>query len=376
MRFFSKKIVEISSIGFADIIGSGISAIFWFYVASVLGPEKYGEISYFISIAGLASTISLMGSSNTITVFTAKNIPIQSALYILTLFAGIISSIVVFLLFFNFGTSFLILMYIIFGLVIAEILGKKLYKTYAKFVILQRLLMVSLSIGLYYMVGDNGILVGMALSMTPYVYGIIRGFLKNPIKFSLVRQKSGFIVNSYLQTLSGALSGSLDKIIIVPIFGFAILGNYSLGLQFFTLLTLLPTAGMKYLIPQDSSGIENVKIKKIFVILSIIIALIGFFMGPQVISLIFPKFIEAEEVIKIISFAVIPSTITMTYQSKFLGQEKSRNVLISSGIWTLTQIFGIIILGQIFQVNGIALALVLGATVSSIYCVLVDRLRK
>ena len=99
-------------------------------------------------------------------------------------------------------------------------------------------------------------------------------------------------------------------------------------------------------------------------------------MGPQVISLIFPKFIEAEEVIKIISFAVIPSTITMTYQSKFLGQEKSRNVLISSGIWTLTQIFGIIILGQIFQVNGIALALVLGATVSSIYCVLVDRLRK
>ena len=42
------------SIGFADIVGSGVSSLFWLYIASQLNPDVYGEIIYFISIAGLA----------------------------------------------------------------------------------------------------------------------------------------------------------------------------------------------------------------------------------------------------------------------------------------------------------------------------------
>ena len=119
----------------------------------MLGPETYGHITYALSIAGLASTISLLGASNTLTIYTAKKIPIQPALYIITLSAGVISSIVVFLIFFDLGISFLILGYIIFGLIIAEILGHKLYKEYAKYVLTQRILMVILGIGLYYIIG-------------------------------------------------------------------------------------------------------------------------------------------------------------------------------------------------------------------------------
>ena len=65
------------SIGFADIVGSGISAFFWLYIASQLSPDAYGEIIYFISIAGLAQLVSLIGSSNALTVYTAKNVKIQ-----------------------------------------------------------------------------------------------------------------------------------------------------------------------------------------------------------------------------------------------------------------------------------------------------------
>ena len=37
----------IMSIGVSDIVGSGISAIFWLYIASVIEPGDYGEIHYF-----------------------------------------------------------------------------------------------------------------------------------------------------------------------------------------------------------------------------------------------------------------------------------------------------------------------------------------
>ena len=62
------------SIGFADIVGSAISGLFWLYIASQLNPEIYGELIYFISIAGLAQMVSLFGSSNALTVYTANEI--------------------------------------------------------------------------------------------------------------------------------------------------------------------------------------------------------------------------------------------------------------------------------------------------------------
>jgi O-antigen/teichoic acid export membrane protein len=371
---FTNKLKDLSIVGITDISSAGISALFWFYVASGLGPETYGKITYFLSIAGLASTISLLGAANTLTVYTAKKVPLQTAIYVLTLSASTISSIVVFLIFFDVGTSFLILGYTVFGLVIAEILGRKIYKTYAKFILTQKALMVSLTIGLYYLIGESGILIGIAASFSPYVVNIIQGFKKYPINFLLVKERAEFLVNSYLQTLTGVFSGSLDKIIIAPFFGFALLGNYSLGLQFLTLLSLLPTAVGKYLIPENASGFENKKLKKYIILFSIGLAILGFTVGPLVISSIFPKFIQAEEIIRIVSISVIPNTIVMIYYAKFLGREKSRLVLISSIIWICVQISGIIILGSIYGVNGIATAYVLASTASAIHYVLTEKL--
>lgn len=374
MTRFTDKLKDISIVGIADISSAGISALFWFYVAFMLGPGVYGEITYFLAVAGLVSTISLLGATNTITVYTAKKIPLQTALYVLTLSAGVISSIVVFLIFFNIGTSFLILGYIISGLVIAEILGRKLYKTYAKFVLTQKIMMVGLVIGLYYVIGENGILIGIAASFSPYIIGIIQGFKKHPVNFVLVKERASFLVNNYLQTLTGVFTSSVDKIIIAPLFGFSILGNYSLGMQFLTLISLVPMAVGKYLIPQDSSGFENKKLKKWIILFSIGLAVLGFTIGPLVISSIFPKFIDAEEIIRIVSISVIPNTIAMTYQTKFLGRENGRLVLISSSIWLGAQIIGIIILGNIYGVNGIAAAYVFASIASTIYCVLADKL--
>ena len=74
MDIRKKKIIDISSIGIADLLSAGIAGIFLFYIASILGPENYGEITYLLTIATLASGISLLGSKYTLMVYSAKKI--------------------------------------------------------------------------------------------------------------------------------------------------------------------------------------------------------------------------------------------------------------------------------------------------------------
>ena len=58
------KLRDVSTIGITDTVASAISAVFWFYMAALLGAEQYGEISYFLAIAGLASSLAMLGSDN------------------------------------------------------------------------------------------------------------------------------------------------------------------------------------------------------------------------------------------------------------------------------------------------------------------------
>lgn len=373
MDGITSKIKDISYIGFADVLSKSIASIFWFYIASILSPSYYGEISYVFSIAGISSALSLLGSSNTVSIYVAKKIPIESTLYFLTLVAGIISSIVLFLIFFDIGLSLLNITLLIFSLVIAEFLGNQLYKTYAKIIIIQKILLVIFAIAFYNIFGEEFIVPGIALSYLPFIFYILKTFSKVTINFSLLKKKSNFLVSNYALTLSSAFGGSLDKIIIAPLFGFAILGNYSLGLQFLVLVTLLPEVIRKYLIVQESQGYLNKKLKLLVVLSSIILAILGIFLGPSVMSYFFPKFIEAQDFIRIVSISVIPTTIMMIYHTKFLGMEQGKHVLITSLSRTISQIIFIIVLGSMYGVNGLAFALVFASTISAIYAIFVNK---
>ena len=50
----------------ANIVGNLISGLFWLYLANLLGAESYGEVSYFIGIGSIASSISLVGGTKNI----------------------------------------------------------------------------------------------------------------------------------------------------------------------------------------------------------------------------------------------------------------------------------------------------------------------
>ena len=364
---------DLTIIGSTNIVVTLISGVFWFFIATLLGTEQFGKVSYFIAIATISYTISFLGSGYTVIVYTAKEQKIQSAVYFLALIFSVITAVAVFFIFYNIGVSLYVIGAVVFGLSVSEHLGRKLYKDFSKYVITQRILMVCLSFGLYFVIGWEGIILGFALSYFPYSVRIIKGFRESKIDMSSIKTRLRFIMNSYATDLTNALSTSLDKLIIFPLFGFALLGNYQLGMQFLLVLSVLPQTVYQYVLPKDASGIQNKKLKKATIFISIVFAILGILLMPLVIQHLFPQFDESIKIIQIMSLGIIPISINSMYNSKFFGIEKSKNVLIGSIISLSIQILGIFILGSIYGINGAAMALVLGASLQTIYLLCMSR---
>ena len=353
-------------IGIGDLLGSGLSALFWFYIAAVLTPESYGEIHYLISIAGIAQLLSLVGNSSALTVYSAKNINIQSTLYILSIVPTIISSIIIYILLSRLDVIGLLFGYVLFESINSVLLGRRLFNKYSKLVILQKGLTLSLGIGFYFMFGPEGIIYGLASSFIPYSYFFIKEFKITKINFSLLKTRTGFITNNYFNTLAGGFSGQIDKIIIAPILGFALLGNYSLALQFISVMMIFSAIVFKFILPLDSAGKDTKKIKKYTIALSVIITILGITLAPIIIPILFPEYIETVIAVQILSLSVFFGNLILIFTSKLLSKEKSKAVLIANIISVGIIIIGFILLGPILGIIGLAIIHVTAVAVESI----------
>ena len=370
-KIFGHK--DLVSIGSANLLGNGISAIFWFSLASLINPEEYGQIHYFLAIAGMAQLLSLISTTNALQVYVAKNIKIHSTLFFISIIAGIVSSLVVFLFFSRTDTSLLVLGYIIFELSNGFLLGKKLFSNYAKFFLTQKILTVIFGLGLYFTFGVDGIIFGLVLSYVPYIWILVNEFRNTRIDFSLLKPRKGFLINNYGINISSAVGGQMDKLIIAPILGLELLGNYSLAMQFLVILLLLPTTVFKYLLTQDSSGKNTKNLKKNTIFASVGLATFGIVILPMIIPVLFPNYIDTVIAIQIISVAIIPSTIGIFYDSKLLSIEKSKFLVIGKGIGLFTMISGFVILGPIYGIIGLAVTLVISSCLQTLVVIIASK---
>ena len=361
------------SIGFADIVGSVISGLFWLYIASQVNPDVFGELIYFISIAGLAQLVSLIGSSNALTVYTAKNVKIQSTLFLISILATAISLATITIFYNRIDAGLLAVGFVLFSLVNSVILGNKLFVKYSKLVLSQKILTLILGLGLYFVFDVYGIIYGLALSYIPHLVIFVKEFSRTKIDFTLLKTRKGFIINNYVMNLTAGLGGTVDKLIIAPILGFALLGNYSLAAQMLTMMMMFSAVVYKYLLPLDASGESNKKIRQIALVISIIIATLGVTILPNVIDWLFPKFIDAKDAIQIMSLAVVPGTVSILYGSKFLGMEKSKIVMIPKLVSLGVVIGGFLYFGPIYGTAGLAWVIVTALTWESIFLFIMNR---
>ena len=350
---------DLGFLGFSNIIGTGISAFFWLYLANLLGAKDYGEIQFYIAIAGVVYGLASLGTANTIIVYASKNIKIHSTLFLISIIGGLISLLILFEIFNRLDVGFIVLGFIVYDLSINFLLGKKEYVKYSINFLIQKGLMLGLGIGFYHIFGPEGIIFGIALSYIHFTFIAVKISKDSKIDFRLLKSKSNFIRNNYLESSIGGFKGEIDKIIIVPLLGFTILGNYALAVQFYSVLMIGSMVVFKYLLPQDSQGISNPKLKKITILFSILISFLSIIFSPIIISQFFPEYTDAIIAIQILSLSVLPATMGYLYISKFLANEKGKFVLIGRIISLSTLIIGMLILPGYFGIIGAAIAFVI-----------------
>ena len=365
---------NISVLGSSTIVGNGITSIFWIYLADLLGAEKYGELGYLMAIATIVSNVCLVGGTWSMTVYTAKGMKIQPPLYIISLISSCTSLVIIFVIFNTISIGIYVIGFVIFQLFLAELLGFKLFKRYGKFYIFQKITFVCLAFSFNHFMGFEGIIIAYGLSYLIFSFPVFKMLTTVKPNFGIFKTKFGFLTNNYLYDLSSVANGQIDKLIIAPMFGFILLGNYYLGLQIIGFLGILPGIVFNYILPQDATGHSTAQVKKITLLFSVGFTLIGIFLIPPLMPIVFPEFTEAVTLLPILSLSVIPMAVQSIFTSKLLGQEKTRYILMGYLISISIFFPGIIILGNEFGAEGIASAFVLSQTASAIFLVLAAQL--
>jgi len=361
---------DVGNISLSNIATSGLGSFFWFYLANLMSAESYGEIQFYISIAGFAYGLSMLGQSNTIVVYEAKKVEIRKALFTVSILGGIFTSIVLFIIYQRIDVGLLTIGMIIVELVTSYFLGKQQFLKYSFLMILQKILMIIFGIWFYNIMGIEGVIIGIGVSymiFTPIIYSSLKN---NQTNFHLIRQNFGFIMNNYIILVVGTIKGNLDKILIMPVVGFGVLGNYGIAFQIYHMLMIFSNVALKYSLPQNSSGNSIRKFNVLTIIISIFLSLVGIFIIPKVIPIYFPNFMGSIEVVPFLSLAVIPNSLSLIFSSKYLGSEKSRFVLIANLSSTLIYLICLAILVSDYQLIGIGISYLIMSIINAIILIL------
>jgi len=361
------------TLGFTTFSGSIIIGLFTIFVAQLLGPEDYGKVSYFFSIASIGVAISSFGAGGFLLVYLSKGIKIFSTISLITLVSSLIIATVIIVIVKESSIGILIIGLTIFELTISELLAKKLYSKHMKYFLTQKLFLIVLSVLFYFIWGPSGFIFGYGISMFPSLIRIYLGFKESKIDLNLIKNRLNFIWQNYFLTLFRRTYAYVDRLLIVPLFGFTLLGNYELAMQIIILANVFSVFLASYILPKDARNESTRKIKFFGIIISVIISIIVIFLAPITLPLFFPQYQESIVLVPIMGMSIIPHTLIILHISKFLGSEKTRPVLISSLLHLGVLISAIVVLTSIYSTIGLVVAFVLAEIVESLFLLIMHK---
>ena len=371
-----KLIKKFGSIATGETISGVIGSIFWLYLASVLAVSDYGELQFLIGIASFGVGLSLLAQTNTIIVYEVKQRGLRGILFLMSFIMAGIVSVILFIIYSKLDIIFLMFGMICGEMAIGYLMGRKLFIKYSIFLISQKVLMIVLVIGLYFLMGIEGIIYGIAISYIPVAILVFSTFKNTSFNFSLLKNNFGFIFYNYSERLIVFSRRNLDKVIIMPILGFEILGEFALGFQIYSIMILFASISFKLLLLNDSEGKDSKKMSIVILSISTIIALLGITIAPIIVPIIFPQFTSVIEIIPIMSLAVIPNAIMLIMSSKFIGNEKSKFILIGTIMYAISYLLLIIFLGSTYGIQGLAFSFLITSTGYSIYLIVTYKIQK
>ena len=124
---FKESVQNLSILGSGQLVVILLHVVFYFGFAYLLGPEKYGNTIYLISIATIIPTFSRFGLSLSVITFVAKKeIELEKSANLLAFVVALITSLILVLI-----DPFIALLAFSFSIVqmqIGNYLGQKKYK--------------------------------------------------------------------------------------------------------------------------------------------------------------------------------------------------------------------------------------------------------
>ena len=371
LRFLSshKGLIYIT---LGNLLGAAATGAFWLLLALIQNADEYGKTNYEISIASLAASAALLGLNTTVTTYVAKGsskINVQANQLIL-ISSGIAAMIVAF---FNWILGFFVIGMAFWMMSTYELLGRKMYKQYAFVNIGARASQLFVSILLYYFLGITGIAIGFIISFLIFSQRYFISTKEFSRDFSEVKNKIKFSLNIYSFNMSNAFLLYFDKLVIAPLFGYAVLGYYQLGFQFLLFLGMIPISFYQYLIPEESSGLKKSRVRFLGLLVSIGLTAILFLSSPWILQYLFPHYMASLDSMRIMSIGIIPMMIVWTLNSKFLNVGDTKYVLFGSAIYLTIQIGLIFYLGSTMNVIGLALAVVLALIAQASFLFISDK---
>ena len=197
-------------------------------------------------------------------------------------------------------------------------------------------------------------------------------FKEKTIDFEVLKGKLGFILNQYVINFLSIFKTQIDKLLIVAMFGYVLLGNYFLAIQIIGFLIIIPGAIFRYLLPEDSSGSDTRSMKILVCIIAVIFTLVGIFVAPFGIELVFPQFSDSVHLIPILSLAVIPAAVKDIFTAQILAKEKSKFLIFANILALAVFLLGIFTLGEFFGIIGVAIAFIISYSVYTLFLIIVS----
>jgi len=359
-----KSLRNISFVTIGNVVSTGLQAIFYLAIASILEPELFGEMSFIIAIAGTFSLFSRFGLSQSVTVFQAKkNVTLSNQINVLAAITSGAASIV--LLFINEYVAILCLGLSFFVMNQHNIWGLKKYKRGMFYAITKALLILAVSIPLFYVFEIPGILIGLAISNFIASFDFMKS-LRKIQSFNLVKQNFNVIIHNFGVDVSTNLPRIVDKVLIAPLFGFFFVGIYQFNMQILFGLEILPIVLHTFLLSEESSGKVHKKIISLVVIGTVLLTIISIFLAPIVIESWFPKFSEGIFPLQILIISLIPLSFTAIFSAKLQAKESTKVGL--TAIIRIGSLLGLItLLGNLYGLLGLSLAVLLSICVNTVF---------
>jgi len=343
---------------------AGIQAIFYLLFAKLLGPTSYGELGFFISLAGLTSLFCRFGLTYTVTVFgSKKNYKFTDEINTISAITTGLGALI--LLPINEFAALLSLGISYFAMNQHNLLGKQKYKKYMYVTILKNVLAFVLPVLFYFVLDISGILLGLALGNILLSYDFIKTLKKN-ISFSNTKQHFKIIIHNFGVDINSNLPRFIDRIIIASLFGFTNTGIYQFNMQILFAMELLPRILHLFLLSKESNNIFQKKIIYYITIISVFFSILTIILAPIIIPQLFPKYSDGITSLQILSLSIIPLSLSSIFTAK-LQVKESTKVGFTAIVRLSSLVISLILFGNLFGLIGFSLAVLLSTSLNFLY---------